>query len=139
MEITVANGEAYSALSRPAMNQIPTFRAEGFINFRDGQYLQNYSVEMLYELMNKERVNVFEEHFCLDSHYSNITEPWQLIYGTREERALIIDRFFELASMVQMQMHDKSIVFQAVSMIDRFYYKHAKLLINFKETGVLNF
>ena len=86
-------------------------RADGFLNSVDAQYFANYSEEIFFELLRRERVNIMSEHFLPDSWGSEGKQNWLMKFGSRLERALLIDKMFAIGAMPQMQMVDKSIIF----------------------------
>ena len=95
--------QAY-ALS-PADDQL--VRPDGFINAADSLYLKHYAIEHLIELISREHLNRFD---CMYQYKQNIN---------RKQRALAVDLVFQACSSAKID--DKSIVYQAVSLMDRYY------------------
>ena len=85
-------------------------RKEGFINATDQYYLNSYAMEQLIELLTRERINTFE---CL------LDDTMK-----RGLRAQAIDKLFMGAQRVKME--DKGIVYQAVSLVDRYFTEEMK-------------
>lgn len=46
---------------------------------------------------------------------------FEIKFGSRKTRAYLINELFGIASRPELQMNDKSILFQAISLFDRYY------------------
>lgn len=68
---------------------------------------------MFIELISRERLNTFQN---LMSH----GEDFDAKFGDRVQRAFAIDAIFRDAAIPAMQMNDKSVVFQCISIFDRY-------------------
>jgi hypothetical protein len=86
---------------------LQTLRKDGFINVVDKVFLQNYSTESLEDLVAREHLNQYVNLVPKNIH--------------RLTRAEAIDRLF--AGSCQAKMEDKSVVFQAIGMFDRYLIK----------------
>mmetsp|Transcript_23989 Transcript_23989/g.36838 ORF Transcript_23989/g.36838 Transcript_23989/m.36838 type:complete len:258 (-) Transcript_23989:375-1148(-) len=51
----------------------------------------------------------------------HLSDEFSIKYGTRLDRARLIDEVFRIAGLPEMQMSDKQVVFQTISYFDRFY------------------
>ena len=63
----------------------------GLVNKDDFDFLVNYSQDYLAEMLSKERLNVFGELFDHGPQYQDI-------YGSKQQRAYMIDKWFLIAS-----------------------------------------
>ena len=86
-------------------------RPIGFLNFSDRNFLKHYTMDHLFELLDRERVNQFPQHFEYGPEFD-------FFYGTSKMRAYVVNKLFGVASTPELKMTDKSIVFQAVSIMD---------------------
>ena len=89
-------------------------RQDGYLNPCDFQYLSSYAIEHVTDLFSREMFN----------HYENLMnhgDEFEIKFGSRKTRAYLIDQLFGVASKPEMQMSDKSVIFQAISLFDRYY------------------
>ena len=93
-------------------------RKDGFLNIVDKNYFTSYVVENLMDLLKRESKNIFENHF-------NKKDEYQINFGSMKDRAYVIDKLFSIASTPQLEMTDKGIIYQSISIFDRFYNKLA--------------
>ena len=89
-------------------------RKEGFIQGHDKQFIENYAIEQFKELLNREKINVFQKHFDYGPEF-------MYLYGNSMMRAYVINKMFGIAAEPELKMIDKGIVFQAVGLFDRYY------------------
>lgn len=101
--ITGAGGFVISAQLAPTQE----IREEGFINQSDSCYLKQYAIEHLIDLLARERLNRFDDLLTKQTDIGRLG------------RASIVDRLFQVAQNIKID--DKSVVFQAVSLLDRYY------------------
>lgn len=87
--------------------------------------MRSYAVEVFMELVGREDGNRFRNLFNLNPEY-------ECKYGSRKNRAIMIDKMFGIASQPELQMTDKSIIYQAVSIFDRYYNQAAMKFVEFK-------
>ena len=86
-------------------NKSLTHRPDGYLNMVDFLYLSNYAVEQMVELFSRELPNQYENLFNLDDEFT-------IKFGSRKARAYLIDQIFGVASKPELQMGDKSVIFQ---------------------------
>ena len=86
------------------------------MNKVDFDFMIQYSIDYFGEMLDKENENVMNNHF----HYGR---QFQDIYGNIKQRAYLIDKFFLVASHPDLGMIDKSVIFQAANIMDRYYQK----------------
>lgn len=91
----------------------------------DANYLRNYTIEAFMELVSREDENRFTNLFDLGPEFESK-------YGSRRARAILIDKIFGVASQPELQMSDKSIIYQAVSIFDRYYNQASIKFLEFK-------
>ena len=102
-------------------------RETKLVNSIDFDYVITYSVELFSELLEKEKKNVISDpNFFTDGKF-------QHLYGSYAERAYIVDKFFLIGSYPGMSLPDKSIIFQAVSILDRVAAQRYKKLREVEE------
>jgi hypothetical protein len=89
-------------------------RPEGYLNPIDMSYLINYAIEHATDLFAREIPNHFDDLL-------NLGDEFSIKFGSRKFRAYLIDQLFNVASQPEMQMSDKSVIFQAISIFDRYY------------------
>ena len=89
------------------------------MNSCDSEYLKSYAIEHLTDLFEREKHNCFENLF-------NHGDEFGLKFGTRKHRMYFIDRIFSVAAQPEMQMADKSVVYQAISFFDRYFHSTAQ-------------
>jgi len=80
-------------------------RPEGFVNYNDKFYIKAYAIEHLVAHIGREHLNQYKQ---------KTFDPKNL-----KIRAITVDHLFEAAARVKMD--DKSIVYEAVSLLDRYY------------------
>ena len=77
--------------------------SDGFLNQVDKSYMRIYHIEHFVELLHKEITQV---NLVCDSN-----KEFECKFGERRHRAYLIDRLFGDASLPQMNMTDKSILY----------------------------
>ena len=82
-------------------------RQEGFINAVDLKYMMQYTMTNLVDLLDRERKN----------HFSALMSKQEAI--GRIGRAVMINNMFAEAQVLQIE--NKTVIYQAVSMMDRYY------------------
>ena len=86
-------------------------RPIGFLNISDRSFLKNYTLAHLVELLKREKANQFPHHFEYGPEF-------EFLYGSSKMRAYVVNKLFGVSSTPELRMTDKSIVYQAVSIMD---------------------
>jgi hypothetical protein len=89
-------------------------KSDGLINAQDRQYMMSYALEQYKELINRETLGIFKNHF-------NYSPEFNFLYGNSMMRAYIINKLFGVAAEPALDMVDKGIVFQAINLMDRYF------------------
>ena len=79
-------------------------RPDGFLNQGDQSFLRNYAIEMFLGLVDREDDNQY-------AHLFDLGDEFEFKYGTRKQRAYMVDKLFGVASQPELQMTDKGILF----------------------------
>jgi len=89
-------------------------RKDKFLNKMDHEFMRVYMMDQFKEMVNRERLNVFNCHM-------DYGDDFQFLFGNSMMRAYVINKIFGVASTPELKMTDKSIVFLAVNMMDRYF------------------
>ena len=70
----------------------------------DYDFLKNYAVEHLTELLDREQLNRYDNLFDQGEEFS-------IKLGSRRQRAMVIDQIFAAGSVPELQLIDKSVIY----------------------------
>ena len=105
-----------------------------FVNSVDSHYLESYIPDLLNSLLSN-------EHRCIYRDYFDWSKGELLRLGTIYDRAQCVDKLFSHASIPELKMIDKGIIFNAVNNLDRWICTKRVLLYlnNNPEEGPIDF
>lgn len=84
-------------------------RDSKFVCPTDQIFVRDYAIEILQDLMKQEKQTNFNYLFDISSEVTPYEETeFQVKFGERRLRALMIDRLFSVGSMPQLGLSDKS-------------------------------
>jgi hypothetical protein len=72
-------------------------------------------------MLKREKQNVFQNHF-------DHGEEFMFIWGSSMMRAIAVDKLFSLACNPEINITDKGVLFQAISLLDNAYDKIWKMV-----------
>ena len=104
-------------------------RMEGYMNQLDSKIMKMYDQEMLMDLLNRERLNQFQNHL-------NVSFEFECKFASRKYRAFLVDKIFEAGGLCQIS--DKNVIFLAVSLFDRYYSSATEKFKQWKQDRVEN-
>jgi hypothetical protein len=106
--------------SATTSEHVRTARA-GFVNSVDSHYLESYIFDHFSSLLANEHKNVYKDHF-------DWSRGELLRLGTIYDRAMSVDKLFSHASIPELKMIDKGIIFNAVNNLDKWICAKRELL-----------
>lgn len=90
-------------------------RHDGFMSIQDQNYLRSYGIDQFVELINREKINVIKNHMEYGDDY-------EFLFGNSMMRAYVINKIFNLAATPELKMTDKGIIYQSISILDKYYH-----------------
>lgn len=113
-------------------------RAEGFVNPVDHAFVKHYAIEQMQDLLKLERANRLDYLFDVSKHCSEeVCAEFDFKYGDKRQRAHLVDSLFAAGALPALNMSDKSLIYQAVSIFDKFWNNEAIGYMHFKITGAI--
>lgn len=108
------------------------------MNAVDHNFVKHYAIEQMQDLLKLERANRLDYLFDVSQHCSDeVCDEFDFKYGGKRQRAHLVDKIFAAGSLPALNMSDKSLIYQAISIFDKYWNNEAINFMHFKIKGVL--